>query len=218
MNLKRLFLYSLIGSVAISALIGIVVLLVGSFDEISVRVLMTTLTVTATSILGLACGAYYETGRNGLLPTIGITVTIIAAVMTLLIVWDIADDSELFVKCAVTAMLLAVSFSHVSLLSLARLDSRFEWTNLAARIVIGALVGLILFLVWIDPEGSGDTLARTMGVLSILTATLTVVTPVLHKLSHAEPGDEAAELDAEIASLKEKLAELEARRANLAEE
>ncbi|HMT07714.1 MAG TPA: hypothetical protein PKA82_06890 [Pyrinomonadaceae bacterium] len=218
MNLKRLFLYSLIGSVAISALIGIVVLLVGSFDEISVRVLMTTLTVTATSILGLACGAYYETGRNRLLPTIGITVTIIAAVMTLLIVWDIADDSELFVKCAVTAMLLAVSFSHVSLLSLARLDSRFEWTNLAARIVIGALVGLILFLVWIDPEGSGDTLARTMGVLSILTATLTVVTPVLHKLSHAEPGDEAAELDAEIASLKEKLAELEARRANLAEE
>lgn len=213
MNLKRLFLYTLIGSVGISAVIGIGVLLFGSFDEFSVRVLMTTLTVTVTSILGLANGAYYDSGRGRQLGLVGIVVSIVAAVMTLLIIWNVIDDNEAFMKVSVTAMVFAVSTSHLSLLSLARLDSRFEWSNMAARIVIGALVGLILFILWIEPTGEGDMLARTMGVLAILTATITVMTPVFHKLSSGD--DEMAELDAEITALREKLAELEARRAGL---
>lgn len=211
MNLKRLFLYTLIGSVAISALIGIVVLLVGSFDEISVRVLMTTLTVTVTSILGLANGAYYESGRGRRLAAVGIVVSILAALMTLFIVWDVLDDYENYIKASLTAMLFAVSTSHLSLLSLARLDRRFEWSNMAARIVIGLLVGLLLYLIWLTPPGDSEILARIMGVLAILISALTVMTPVFHKLSAGE--DEAAEIDAEIAALREKLAELEARRA-----
>ncbi|MBL8181163.1 MAG: hypothetical protein JNL64_06075 [Blastocatellia bacterium] len=216
MNLKRLFLYTLIGSVAVSALIGIGVILFGNFGELEVRVLMTTLTITVTSILGLANGAYYESGRGKMLGTVGIVVSVIAAVMSLLIVWDIFDDYENYIKASLTAMLFAISTSHLSLLSLARLDRRFEWSNMAARIVIGALVGLLLFLIWFMPEGDGEILARVMGVLAILIATLTVVTPVFHKLSVGE--DEAAEIDAEIAALRERLAELEARRASLSED
>jgi hypothetical protein len=213
MNLKRLFLYTLIGSVVVSALIGIGVILLGNFGELEVRVLMTTLTVTITSILGLANGAYYESGRGKRLATVGIVVSIIAAVMSLLIVWNVFDDYENYIKASLTAMLFAVSTSHLSLLSLARLDRRFEWSNMAARVVIGALVGLLLFLIWFTPPGDGEILARVMGVLAILIATLTVMTPVFHKLS--SPGDEVAEIDAEIAALREKLAELEERKSKL---
>ncbi len=211
MNLKRLFLYTLIGSVVISALIGIGVLLLGNLGEIEVRVLMTTLTITVTSILGLANGAYFESGRGRRLGSVGIVVSIVAAVMTLFIVWNVLDDDQTFIKSALTAMILAVSTSHLSLLSLARLDRRFEWSNMAARIVIGALVGLILFIVWIEPSGDGDTLARTMGVIAILIAAITVMTPVFHKLSAGD--DEAAEIDAEIERLRKQLAELEAKKA-----
>lgn len=213
MNLKRLFLYTLIGSVAVSAVIGIVVILLGNFGEVEARVLMTTLTITATSILGLANGSYYESGRGKRLATVGIVVSIIAGVMSLLIVWNVFDDNENYVKASVTAMLFAISTSHLSLLSLARLDRRFEWSNMAARIVIGALVGLLLFLIWFMPSGDGEILARVMGVLAILIATLTVMTPVFHKLSAGD--DEAAEIDAEIAALREKLAELEERKSKL---
>ena len=75
MNLKRLFLYTLIASVAFSALMGIGVILLGNFGELEVRVLMTTLTITVTSIAGLACGAYYESGRGRYLPVVGISLS-----------------------------------------------------------------------------------------------------------------------------------------------
>ena len=71
-KLRRTFLYLLIGSVAISAAIGIGVMLFGDFGEFEIRVLMTTLTVTMTSILGLACGAYLESGKGHLMPAAGI--------------------------------------------------------------------------------------------------------------------------------------------------
>ena len=102
-NLRRLFLYLLIGSVSLSALIGIGVLLFGDFGNFEVRVMMTTLTVTVTSILGLACGAYLETGRGRIMPIAGIAFSIAAAAMTAMIIWNIADRWEDFIKATATA-------------------------------------------------------------------------------------------------------------------
>lgn len=212
-NIRRVFLYTLITSVAVSALIGIGVILFGDFGSFEIRILMTTLTVTATSILGLACGAYLETGRGRKLPLSGIIFSIIAAIMTLFIIWDFLDDSQLFVKSATTAMLLALSLSHLSLLSLARLDKHFAWSRIATFISIALLVAVLLFLLWAEPEGSSDFVSRTIGVLSILVAAGTVITPVFHKLSANE--DEAAEIDSEIEKLKIRIADLEAKRVTI---
>jgi len=114
MRPKLIFLYMLIASVAISAVVGIGVLLIGDFGSLEIRVLMTTLTVTVTSILGLACGAYFESGRWRALPLAGIVLAIAAAVMTFFIIWDVADDSEIFLKSTATVTLLALSCSHLS--------------------------------------------------------------------------------------------------------
>lgn len=216
MNLKRIFLYTLIGSVSVSAALGIGVLLFGDFGTIEVRVMMTTLTVTVTSILGLACGAYYESGRGRILPMVGVALSVAAALMTFLIIWDVADDSTIYIKCTATVSLLALSCSHLSLLSLARLDKRFAWSRIAAFVLIAILDAILLWLMWFEPEGESDIVARTIGILSILIASVTVVTPVFHKLSAGE--DKVAEIDAEIAVLREKLAELETRRAALSDE
>ena len=88
MNLKRIFLYLLIASVAASALIGIVVILLGNFGDHETKVLLTAGTVTMTSILGLACGAYLESGRGRVVPITGIVLALAAAVMWTLIIWD----------------------------------------------------------------------------------------------------------------------------------
>lgn len=215
MNLKRLFLYLLIGSVAVSAVVGIGVILLGNFGELEVRVLMTTLTVTVTSILGLACGAYYETGRGRYLPLAGIIFTIIAALMTFLIIWNVLDDSKIFIKSATTIMMLAVSTSHLSLLSIARLDKRFAWSRIAAFVCVGLLAAVLLYLLWLEPEGSGDVVSRVIGVLSILIAAVTVITPVFHKLSHDNVGSELEAIDAEIDELRSRLTELEEKRRSI---
>lgn len=211
---RRLFLYLLIASVAASALIGIGVVLFGDFGEIEVRVLMTTLTVTVTSIFGLACGAYLESGRGSqAVPLAGIAMSVAAALMCFLIIWNILDDSEPFIKAFITAAILAAACSHYSLLSLARLDRRFAWTRVAAAVCIVLLCAVLLYIIWLEPYGDSDLVYRILGVLGILLASITVVTPVLHKLSSPADGVEA--LDKEIEELRLRIEELESRKAAL---
>ena len=213
MNLRRAFLYTLIGSVAISAVIGIAVILLGNFGSIEVRILMTTLTITATSILGLACGAYYETGRGRLLPLAGIAFALVAAVMTFFIIWDVFDENETYIRVTGTVTLFALSCAHLSLLSLARLDKRFAWSRIAAFVVVWILSALLTYLIWFEPEANSDLFARTLGVLAILVASVTVMTPVFHKLSSSETN--IADIDAEIDELKARIADLETQKAGL---
>ncbi|MBP7376960.1 MAG: hypothetical protein KA956_10840 [Pyrinomonadaceae bacterium] len=213
MNLKRVFLYLLITSVAISALLGIGVILFGNFGELEVRVLMTTLTVTVTSILGLACGAYYETGRGRNLPLAGIVLSLVSALMVFLIIWNVLDDNSNFIKATLTAVMLAVSCSHLSLLSIARLDRRFAWSQIAAFVFVAVLDAILLYILWFEPTSDSDLVSRIIGVLSILIASITVITPVFHKLSAG--GIQIADIDAEILGLQAKITELEAKKAEL---
>ncbi|MGH7782769.1 MAG: hypothetical protein ACREO5_02855, partial [Candidatus Binatia bacterium] len=147
---KIVFLYTFIVSVTLCALIGIGVLLFGNFGSVEIRILLTTLTVTVTSILGLACGACLEANRGWLLPIGGIGLSIISAVMCFLIIWDVLDDSEAFIKSFLTATLIAAACSHLSLLSLAHLDARFRWARLTAHVFVWLLAAILLYLMWFE--------------------------------------------------------------------
>jgi hypothetical protein len=212
-NLRRLFLYLLIGSVALSAAVGIGVLLLGNFGLIEVRILMTTMVITIVSVLGLACGAYMEIRGGKYLPMAGIALSILGGLMSFFVIWDILDDDELFIKSFITTTLLAAACSHLSLLSLARLDRRFSWTRISAVICVVLVCAILLFILWFEPEGNSDLIYRILGVLGIILASITVITPVLHKLSAG--GDEAAEINAEIEKLNARIGELEKRKAEL---
>ena len=214
-DLRRIFLISLIASVVTSAVIGIGVLLLGNFGMIEVRVLMTTMVITIVSVLGLACGAYIEVRGGKLLPYAGIGLSVVAGLMSAFIIWDILDDDELFIKTFLTTTLLAAACSHLSLLSLARLDQRFSWTRISAVISVILLCAILLFILWFEPTGESDLIYRILGVLGILLASITVVTPVLHKLSSDQ--SDVEKIDAEIETLKKRLGELEERRARIGE-
>ena len=213
-DLRRIFLITLIASVATSALIGIGVLLLGNFGLIEVRVLMTTMVITVVSVLGLACGAYIEIRGGKYLPLAGITFSVIAGLMSFLVIWDVLDDDEMFIKSFLTVTLLATACSHLSLLALARLDRRFSWTRISAVICVALLCGILLFILWFEPTGDSDLIYRILGVLGILLAAITVVTPVLHKLSSDRSDTE--KIDAEIESLRKRIEELEAERSKIA--
>jgi signal transduction histidine kinase len=202
-----------IASIALSAVIGIGVLIFGNFGHIEARVLMTTLSVTIMSILGLACGAYYETGRGRALPVAGIILSLTAGLMSFFIIWNVLDRNELFIKAFLTATMLAAACAHLSLLSLARLDRRFAWSRATAFVCVSLLCAISLYILWLEPIGGSDLIYRLLGVLGILVAAVTILTPVLHKLSSTEPDVEA--LDKEIERLKKRLAELELERSEL---
>ena len=216
MNLKRLFLYVLIASVALSAVIGIGVLLFGNFGEFESRILMSTLIVTTVSVLGLACGASIEAGNARTIPFAGITFSVACGVLWMIMLWSSFEPrNDVFIHSLMSVTVLALACSHISLLSIAKLDRRFAWSRIAIHLFIWSLTALLLFVFWTDIDPSENMIARVMGVLSIVIAALTVVTPVFHKLSSS--GDDAAKIDEEIERLKEQIAELEKRRTFLSQ-
>lgn len=183
MNLKRIFLYTLIGSVAICALIGIGIILFGSFGELESRVLMTTFTITLTSILGLACGAYFEAKQAKILPFAGIIFSILAAILSIYLVWAGDHGVTAIWKMSATLAMLATACALLCLISLATLDIRFMWSRYTIYFCVTVLVGILLYILWLEPDSSGEIVSRIIGVLGIIIAALTVVTPVFHKLS-----------------------------------
>ncbi len=213
MDLRKLFLYILIASVATCALLGIGVLLFGEFGEFESKVLATTFTITCTSILGLACGAYFEAKGARHLPFTGIALSIAAGMMVIGVIWFHERTGYIYAKSTVTATMLAATCGLLSLISLADLDRKFIWSRNLAFAASIVLDGILLWLLWFQPEGDSDVVTRTIGVLSIIIASITVVTPVFHKLSSGETN--AAKIDAEIAKLKDRIAVLEAKKAEL---
>ncbi|MGB7210877.1 MAG: hypothetical protein WBD27_19640 [Pyrinomonadaceae bacterium] len=212
-SLKSFFLYLLIASIAMSAMIGIGVILFGNFGKFETKVLLTTLTVTVTSILGLACGAYLETGRSRILPLSGIALAIISAVLWIILIWGGELRGKGFVKILMSVTVLAASCSHLSLLSLAQLERRFKWAYFAAHIVVSMLAAILVWLIWTIVDNPSDLTGRVIGVLSILVAAITILTPILHKLSAHETDE--SEIAVEIASLRMKIEELEAKKVEI---
>lgn len=215
LNPKKFFLYLFITAVAFSSVVGIFVLLFGNFGEFETKILLTTLAVTVTSILGLANGAYLETGRGRVLPVLGIIFSIISAILWIFLVWRGTAETTFFAKLLLSINLFAAACSHISLLSIARLDKKFLWSNYAAQISIWTLAAILLYSIWRSFENISDFHTRIIGVLSIVVAALTIVTPIFHRLSGQK--SESEEIDAEIARLKMRIEELEKQKAGILE-
>jgi len=82
-RLKKVFLYSLVASVTLSAAFGMYTILVGRFGWFEGRIMMTTLTIGAASIAGLACRAYLSRSPYHPIPLVGLGLTSLAVVMFL---------------------------------------------------------------------------------------------------------------------------------------
>jgi hypothetical protein len=80
-------------------------------------------------------------------------------------------------------------------------------------VAVWSLTAYLLYLIWNPDRITEESTSRVIGVLSIILAAITLVTPIFHKLSAGGP--ESAEIDAEIAALKSRIEELEARKTSL---
>lgn len=205
LSVRKGFLYLLIASVSVSALLGIAVIIIGNLGELEGKILATSGTITAVSILGLACGVFLESGRGKIVPLTGIAFAVIAGVLGIIAIWA-EGDSEFLGKSLMSSTLLAFALSLTSLLCLARLDKRFSWALPAVQALIAAMCVFVLALIWAEFEPA-EWLQRTMAVVGILISALTVTIPVFHRLSIHERTDE--DIDAEIAKLQARIGELE---------
>lgn len=183
MNPKRAALWFLIVSVVLSALSGIIAIVSGTFGDIQARIILTTLTISAASLCALACGALWESGRGKALPAAGIVLAIVTAAVFIFGIWAKISNEE-FWKFAASLGLIAAATAHACLLSLATLAPRFAWSRVAAWAAVYLLALLFIYVIYATPKG--DTFVRIIGVVSIVVAALTILTPVFHRLSRGD--------------------------------
>ena len=192
MSPKKIALWFLIASVGASAVLGIIIVLAGSFSELQIRIILTTLTISAASICALASGALWESKRKKFLPLVGVMLALLTAVLVIFGIWT-EDRSNEFWKFTVSVSLVAVATAHACLLALAKLARRFVWARIAAFVAVYFLAGSFIYIIYFEPKG--DNGVRIIGATAIVVAALTILIPIFHRLSRGDL-DEAAPANA----------------------
>lgn len=189
MNTKKVFLASLIGSLSLSALIGIVIFLVGDFGETQGKVLLTTLTFGLYSLTGLCSSILYEQKRFQAYSIIAIGISILAFLLSLLGIWS--PDFELW-RATMLSLVLAVGMAHAALLlRIVPKNAAVRWVIILTNIFIAAVVAMLSLLILFEDIGE-DFYFRLLGVFAILDALGTIVSPLMQKFSSVaeEPAPE----------------------------
>jgi hypothetical protein len=160
-------------------------LFAGEFGDLQGKVLMTSLSVSAASVLSLAMFPVNERELLRPFPTVGIALSVLGFGMLVVLAWTgfTADD---FGRLVASVLTFAVTAGYASLIALAVVHSRFRNIVNVAFILVAVLSVLIVVAIWGNPRGGiilQQLLIRPMEISSILLATVTVSIPVLHRLN-----------------------------------
>jgi|GEM_PF-1502215 hypothetical protein len=184
MNTKSLYkaaLWTLIGSVALSAVLGIIALLLREIDEWGARTLGTTLFVSAAALLIMANSAAIEKRPRGYvyLSLFGLTMALVALPIFLVALWTNNPADELW-KTAVTIEIGSIVAAHSALLTLWRLPSKYRVFLPIATALALAIGILVSIMIWAEDSGEGQW--RLIGTLAILMTAVTIIIPVIPRL------------------------------------
>ena len=180
MSSRKLALTVFFASVVINAALGIFSLFSGDFGELQGKVLMTSLSVSAASVLSLAMFPAREKELLGPVPTVGMALSVLGFGMLVVLVWTEFNADNLG-RLAASVLTFAVAAGYASLVALAIVHQKFRNIVNAAFGLAAVLSVLIVGSLWSEPEG--DIMLRLMGVISILLAAATVSIPVLQRLN-----------------------------------
>lgn len=192
-SLRRAFLWSFLAFLGLTAFVAIGVMLGGDFNDTMARVLGTTATVSAGSVLAMACAAFRE--RERVTGTVGIVLAVVASALGVMLLWGDRFDED-FGRATLLAVTYAVAVAHAELMLLGRLPARYRWVQWTLVALI-AVMAVTLTPVICGEVHDDEALARFLGVLAILIALGTLAVPVLLWISRSERAEaEAAALAA----------------------
>lgn len=187
---RKTLLYGLIGSIVVGASFGILVVLRNEWHWFEVRVMLSVLVIGVASLIGLGCDLSRTPqvakgfSLQNLLPTIGLATCLVTSFALLLGIWTDASG-ESFWKGVITGCILSISTVHVSMLGIAQLARRFKWVMFVAYQTVYGLAALLIVMLWGNDISDGQ-LARLAIVLGIVNAAITLIIPLLHRISRSE--------------------------------
>lgn len=196
MHLRKVFLWSMIASLALAALLGIAALVLPRYGP-EEEVLVSTALFVCFSIVALMCATVLERRRAVAFMWAGLGSAVAALLVWLTLIWFDSflgwSAERVIVQIAGMFTIGALLAAQSGLLALPRFDTRRDHAIRRATIGVSALLATYaVILIWwydrIERVIDGDILGRAMGVLSIIAACGTVVTPILWKVQSVKRG------------------------------
>ena len=181
----RLALAILISSIIISALTGIVIVLIGDFDETEVKVLATAGSSAAFSILSFPSLFHLERKRYFYLTRLGINASLISLGMTIFAIWgpDISNG-EIYGQTLGSAMVFAFFINHALLMLIAQPKKSVIRACQLITIFVIITVG-VMALIGIWANDLPEIMLRILATLIILDALGTISVPIFIKISRS---------------------------------
>ncbi len=171
LRLKRWFLLTLVISLSVCAFVAVLVLLLGEFNDTTVRILLTVMALALHSGVALACAAFLEAR---LWPQYsGFGLVLFAANFALLVTciwWPGGLDTPAARAIATTGVLLGY---YIIGIPAADLRERQQWpaSGRVGLYAVGIAAGLLLACVWGD-AGFDLKFAKITGIAAVIAGTL----------------------------------------------
>ena len=183
-NYKKFFLRTFIFALSVSALIGIIIFLIGDFGETEAKVLSTTLAIGGFSITALSCSTIYKRDEFRAFSLIGMLISSFGFLFTVSAIWVLFESDYNWVAQAVfTFIILSISTAHGSLLLQIRAKTKNIKYSLIATIIFISIVALMLIKATINDFENSDFFFRILGVFAILDVLGTFTTPILNNIT-----------------------------------
>ena len=181
LNIKRYFLISLIIALSVSALIGIVIFLIGDFGDTEAQILLTTLSIGGYSLTGLCAATIFYKEHLKPFAVFGMVVSVLGFLTTVVGIWELVQLEDIW-KPLVIFIILSFGTAHSSLLLLIEPMSDPIRYALYATLMFIAIVSFMLIVATLQEFENSEFFFRLLGVFAILDVLGTIATPLWNKV------------------------------------
>lgn len=196
-ELKKFFLYSLIGSLVVSAIVAVSAILIGTFNETTTKVFITLLMVILHSLISLAFiwddSKKHTFERLAFFTNVLFLIIVLSFITSILSIWSILPG-ELVAKLYSTYFVVGFAALHADILSKAlHKESFLDWIIYANFILIGIVILMLMPVIYIDHSDKvlGEFYFRALAAISVIDGTLSILTIIFYKLYiHKHPQEE----------------------------
>jgi hypothetical protein len=186
-SFKKIFLITLIVAFSISAIIGIVILILGKFNDTTGRILLTTASIGTFSLLGLCNSVLLERNRLKAIPITGLIISTMGFIMSLLLIWLHQQIGSNTLKVFVSLIIISVTFAHYSLMLLIKSEKIIVNISLCLTLLFISFVALEgIILIFIEPRNILQGWIRLIGVFAIIDILGTICTPIIYKITRMQ--------------------------------
>lgn len=195
-NIKRAFLYVLVGGLVVSAIISISAILVGEFNSVISKSLLTTLVFMTHSllVLGIILADKDNTVGRALVPTVILGSVIASMLTSSLGIWQVWDADYSWRAIMLYSLLIGAAFLYVWTRQ-ARINHTITKIAVNTALVTIALLVVALSIWIIAPEsviGESPYLYRAIGAISILGITSLAVAAIFNRVAVTQKPELAA--------------------------